>query len=195
MTHDDLRAERERLKQQVAKLLGQKSTAESDNAELHELLEKLQALTQVYDEKLTEAEAQIADLKRELFGPKADRLTPEQQEQLSKLNEDLQSEAQRQGAASEGVLEEEEEKKKHRRAVRRVRHPLPEHLETETVTIQPEVAPCPRCGNIPERIGEEVTDEIDYIPARLIRRRIVRPKHACRCGEAGANRCHRCRRG
>jgi hypothetical protein len=45
----------------------------------------------VYDEKLTEAEAQIADLKRELFGPKADRLTPEQQEQLSKLNEESPS--------------------------------------------------------------------------------------------------------
>jgi transposase len=185
MTHDDLRAERERLKERVATLLAEKS--ETDQAELHELLEKLQALTQEYDEKLTEAETQIAELKRELFGPKADRLTPEQQEQLSKLNEDLQAEAQRSGAVSEGILDDEEEqkKKKHRRTVRRVRHPLPEHLETETVTIEPELAPCPFCGKMPERIGEEVTEEIDYIPARLIRRRTVRPKHACRCGEAG----------
>ena len=33
--------------------------------------------------------------------------------------------------------------------------------------------------------GEDVTEEIDFIPARLIRRRIVRPKYACHCGEAG----------
>ena len=35
----------------------------------------------------------ISELKRELFGPKSDRLTPEQQEQLSKLNQDLAAEA------------------------------------------------------------------------------------------------------
>ncbi len=38
---------------------------------------------------------------------------------------------------------------------------------------------------MPERIGEEVSEEIDFIPAKLIRRRTVRPKYACRCGEAG----------
>jgi transposase len=30
-----------------------------------------------------------------------------------------------------------------------------------------------------------VTEEIDVIPAQLIRRRIVRPKYACRCGDSG----------
>jgi transposase len=30
-----------------------------------------------------------------------------------------------------------------------------------------------------------VTEEIDLIPAKLIRRHTVRPKYACRCGEAG----------
>jgi len=89
---------------------------------------------------------------------------------------------------SDGVLEveEEEKKKKRSRAGRlRARHPLPAHLETETVTIEPEVAPCPCCGKMPERIGEEVSEEIDLIPPKLVRRRTVRPKYACRCGEAG----------
>lgn len=187
MNHDDLRAERERLKQQGEDLLAAKPP-EQQNVELHQLIEKLQALTQEYDEKLTEAEAQIAELKRELFGPKADRLTAEQQEQLAKLNEDLQAEAQRRGAVSDGVLDEEEghpKEKKHRRTVGRVRHPLPEHLETETVTIEPELVPCPCCGKMPEWIGEEISEEIHYVPAKLIRRRTVRPKYACRCGEAG----------
>jgi len=38
---------------------------------------------------------------------------------------------------------------------------------------------------MPVRIGEEVTEEIDIIPAKLIRRRTVRPKYAYPCGDAG----------
>lgn len=190
MSHEELRAAHQRLKAQVAELLNADASKATENPDLHQLLEQLQVLTQEYDEKLTEAEAQIAELKRELFGPKSDRLTPEQQEQLSKLSQDLEAESQRPDAASDGVLgqdEEDEKKKKHRRTPcrRGARHPLPAHLETETVTIEPELAPCPCCGKMPERIGEEVTEEIDFIPAKLIRRRMVRPKYACRCGEAG----------
>jgi transposase len=182
MSHEQLRAIRERLKTQLAALL------KDSSKDVRQLLEELQALTQEYDEKLTEAEAQIAELKRELFGPKADRLTPEQQEQLSTLNQDLEAEAQRPESASDGVLEEDEkdeQKEKGDRRRRGARHPLPPHIETETITIEPELVPCLCCGRTPERIGEEVTEEIDFIPAKLIRRRIVRPKYACRCGEAG----------
>jgi len=154
------------------------------------LLEKLQALTEEYDHKVSELEAELAELKRELFGPKADRLTPEQQEQLEQLNRDLEADAQRPDAASDGVLGEDEEDHKKRKRVRTrrrrgARHPLPVHLETETVTIETELSPCHCCGRMPVRIGEEVTEEIDFIPAKLIRRRIVRPKYAYPCGEAG----------
>jgi transposase len=57
-------------------------------------------------------------------------------------------------------------------------------METETITLEPEVTTCPCCGEPLTRIGEEVTEETDFIPATLIRRRTVRPKYACRCGEA-----------
>ena len=62
---------------------------------------------------------------------------------------------------------------------------MPDHLETETVTIEPEEKVRSCCGKSLEWIGEEVSEEIDLIPAKLIRRRTVRPKYACRCGEAG----------
>ena len=185
MSHDDLRAEYKRLKLQVAQLLEQKPQLETESTEARQLLEKLQALTQEYDQKLSEAEARIAELKRELFGPKADKLTPEQEEQLKNLNKDLQEEAQRPAPVSDQVLEREDRASRRRRQCSRVRHPLPEHLETETVTIEPQEKTCPCCGKTLERIGEEISEEIDLIPAKLIRRRIVRPKYACRCGEAG----------
>jgi transposase len=187
MSRDELRAEYKRLKVQVQQLLAGKPPEGVKDSDLRQLVEKLQTLTGEYDRKVDELQAQIAELKRELFGPKSDRLTPEQQEKLSKLNEDLEAEAQSPAAASDGILEEEEGKKKKRKRTGRrgARHPLPAHLETETVTIEPQLTPCPCCGKMPEQIGEEVSEEIDLIPAKLIRRRTVRPKYACRCGEAG----------
>ena len=184
MSHDELRAAHERLKAQVAELLKAHPPKETENPDLRLLLEKMQALTEEYDHKVTELEAELAELKRELFGPKSDRLTPEQEAQLEQLNQDLGAEAQRSAAASDGVLDEDDQKKK-KRGRTTSRHPLPAHLETETVTIEPEIAPCPCCGEMPERIGEEVSEEIDLIPPKLVRRRTVRPKYACRCGEAG----------
>ncbi len=182
MSYDELQAAHQRLEAEAARLREEKDRLEKENVDLRRKLQES-------EQRLAEAETRIAELKRELFGPKSDRLTPEQQEQLSRLNQDLEAEAQRPAAASDGVLQDEEDEKKKKRSRathrRRVRHPLPTHLETETVTIEPQIAPCPCCGKMPERIGEEVSEEIDFVPAKLIRRRTVRPKYACRCGEAG----------
>jgi transposase len=187
VSHEELQAEYERLKAQADRLLQEHSSEGTESEDLRQLVMKLQALTNEYDRKVAELEAQIAELKRELFGPKSDRLTPDQQEQLLKLNQDLTEEAQRAAAVSDGILEEEEDEKKKgsRAARRRARHALPASLEMETVMIEPQIVPYPCCGKMPERIGEEVTEEIDFVPPKLVRRRTVRPKYACRCGEAG----------
>lgn len=154
--------------------------------ELLAAYERLRAENSELRQKLMEAMTRIDELVREIFGPKADRLTPEQEEQLKQVKQDLEEEAHRPGPLSdETLIEEEPPEKQGRKPARRPRHPLPEHLETETVTIEPDLAPCPCCKQMPEKIGEEVTEEIDVVPAKLIRRRIVRPKYACRCGEAG----------
>ena len=72
------------------------------------------------------------------------------------------------------------------RRKRRRRHPLPEHLERQTVVIEPEgLEPCAQCGGTPGCIGEEVTEELEYVPAKVVVRRIVRRKYACRCGCGG----------
>lgn len=164
MNYEELLAEYQRIKERAAQL-------ETENSQLRE--------------QLKEAELLIAELRRELFGPKADKLTAEQEEQLKALNQDLEDEAQRPAPVSDQVLEREDRAARRRRQRRRGRHPLPDHLETETVTIEPEETVCPCCGKPLERIGEEVSEEIDLIPAKLIRRRTVRPKYACRCGQAG----------
>jgi len=170
MSDDQLRAEYERLKTLAERL-------QAENAEL-------QKEKQEYAQRLAEAQIEIEELRRQLFGSKADRLTVEQEDQLNELNKDLRDEAQRTDSVIEEVLTEEEPQSRKCRH-RSVRHPLPMHLETETLTIEPEEKTCPCCGKRLEKIGEEVTEEVDMLPPRLIRRRIVRPKYACRCGGAG----------
>jgi len=177
MSHEELQAEYQRLRRLAAQLEAERAQLQADNSRLREQLKET-------EQRLAEAQQLIAELRRELFGPKADRLTQEQEEQLNQLNQDLQDEAERPGPVSDEVLEEEEAASGKRRR-RGVRHPLPVHLETETITIEPPGKICLCCGKPLEQIGEEVTEEIEMVPAKLIRRRIVLPKFACRCGEAG----------
>jgi len=178
MSHDELFAEYERLK----------ALAERLQAENITLQEQMKAQKVEYEQRLAEAQAQIEELRKQLFGPNAERLTPEQEEQLKQLNQDLQDEAQRPAPVSDQILQHEDRASRRRREhQQRKRRPLPEHLETETVTIEPELKICPCCGKPLQIIGEEVSEEIDLIPAKLIRRRTVRPKYACPCGEAGVN--------
>jgi transposase len=183
MSGKQLRTEYQRLAREIADALANKGT---DPPGSWQLLERLRSLTEQCVEKIAENEAQIAELKRKIFGPRADRLTPEQEAQLKNVIDDMEAEAQRAAPDSDQVLSEEPPPKTNpRKPASRRRHPLPVHLETETVTIEPELTPCSCCGKMPRRIGEEVTEEVDFIPARMIRRRIVRPKYACHCGDDG----------
>ena len=148
---------------------------------LLERVRELEAQLLETQEKLAEAQAFIAELQRQLFGAKAEKLTAEQVKQLDELSADIREQAHKPPPLVQQVLEEEQRAQRRSRP----RHTLPVALETETVTLEPENKICPGCGAEPQRIGEEVSEEFDLIPAKLIRRRTVRPKYACRCGEAG----------
>ncbi len=163
------RAEGDPVWARAAQLEAENATLREQNDQLHD--------------QLDQARAEIAELKRRLFGAKAERLTPEQEAQLKALEQDRTDQTERPGPTSDEVLAEAKAPRRPPR--RRARHGLPVQLETETVTLEPEDQICPCCGKPLRRIGEEVTAEIDLIPARLIRRRTVRPKYACSCGDAG----------
>ena len=148
---------------------------------LVERVRELEAQLRETQEKLAEAQAFLAELQRQLFGSKAEKLSAEQEKQLEQLASDIREEARKPPPLVQQVLEEEQRAQRRSRP----RHPLPVALETETVTLEPQSKICPCCGAEQQRIGEEVSEEFDLIPAKLIRRRTVRPKYACRCGQAG----------
>jgi transposase len=61
------------------------------------------------------------------------------------------------------------------------RKPLPASLPRRRVVhdVPPEQLPCPECGTVRTRIGEEVREQLEYVPASMIVIQHVRPKYAC----------------
>ena len=61
------------------------------------------------------------------------------------------------------------------------RRPLPGHLRREETVLGPGDR-CTDCGGGLKHLGEDVTEELEYVPARFIVKRFVRPRLACtRC--------------
>ena len=123
-------------------------------------------------------ESIVSELRREKFGRKSEKLDPEQ---FNLPLEDVE--------LAQGVLDAAQEKA--RRALKgqgaaesgapnRNRGHLPKHLPRVERIIEPETTMCPcGCGEM-ARIGEDVSERLDVVPAQ--RRVLVtrRPKYACR---------------
>ena len=78
--------------------------------------------------------------------------------------------------ASEALLPVSEKRASRRRSERGPR--IPEHLPVLEEIIEP--APVKACPQAWRRIGEEVSELLDFEPGRFFRRRIVRPKYVHR---------------
>ena len=116
---------------------------------------------------------EIDRLKAELFGPKSERLSIEEH-QLPLIEEVFQNP---EPAATADVIVPPDIERQPRKPVR---HPLPEHLEVVEERIEPAEILCPECGSERCVIREECSERLDLIPARLVRRRTIRPVLACR---------------
>ena len=62
------------------------------------------------------------------------------------------------------------------------RKPLPGHLPRNETTLSPGDA-CGHCGGKLKTLGDDVTEELEYVPGRFVVNRIVRPRMACTCCE------------
>jgi len=67
-------------------------------------------------------------------------------------------------------------------AVKPARQPLPAELPRQTETLQPKATACPDCGATLARLGDDVSETLELVPARFKVIRTVRPKLSCtRC--------------
>ena len=61
------------------------------------------------------------------------------------------------------------------------RPPIPDHVPRMEVELSPIADACADCGGHLRRIGEDVTEDLEYVPGRFIVNRIVRPRLTCAC--------------
>jgi len=59
------------------------------------------------------------------------------------------------------------------------RKPIPGHIPCIEVELTPGSAECGQCGGKLRRLGEDVTEELEYVPGRFVVNRIVRPRMTC----------------
>lgn len=135
---------------------------------LHELVSRLQStLSAVQVENKLLRQKLDLFLKRYFGGSKNESLDPKQLELLLAGLEALLPPA----AVSLEVAPARAKTTAHA-----VRQPLPAHLETERVVLEPqEVQQQPEGWR---KLGEEVTEELDWKPAQFIKRLYIRPKYA-----------------
>jgi transposase len=140
--------------------------------------------------KALRLEVELLRLKKLYYGPRADRLT-----QLSDVNQlllefaaDWESRAVNPGDVADVAAEEIQTIRRVRRG-RRNLAALAHLPVTRTVHDLPEdQKACPCCGTMRQKIGEETTWQIEYIPGRFERIEHVQVKYACqRCGQNAEN--------
>lgn len=123
----------------------------------------------------------IEKYRRMIFGRKSEKLTREL-EQLELRLEELETtqaadEAAEDSAEAQPPSSPQSGSKS--RASRPRRKPLPEDLPREVIMHMPEHDSCPCCGGQLRQFGEDVSEQLERIPATYKVIRHVRPKFAC----------------
>ncbi|ASG24025.1 IS66 family transposase [Nitrospirillum viridazoti] len=139
-------------------------------------------LTRLEIEKL---KMHLARLRRMQFGQSSERLA-RQIEQFELQLEDLEGDDAQAEAVTAPPDAASTPAAQEGRGVPK-RRPLPDHLPRQEVMHEPDTrtaagCTCPACGAGMSRLGEDVTEVLDYVPGRFQVLRHVRPKYACqRC--------------
>jgi transposase len=126
------------------------------------------------DNEIEHLKLVIAKLRRMMFGTKSEKVTREV-EQLELKLEELET-RQSEGAATTSTVTYAKSKP--------MRRPLPEHLPREVHTHLPDEDSCARCGGELRKLGEDVSEMLEYVPASFKVIRHIRPKMNCTKSDA-----------
>ena len=117
---------------------------------------------------------QLAGMRRHRFGASSEALD---QLQLTLEDEEVAQAVETVKTQDDAPPEPETEPKAQPK-----RKPLPDHLPRHEEVLSPGEN-CNKCGGTFKSLGEDVTEELEYVPGRFVVNRIVRPRMACACCE------------
>jgi len=140
-------------------------------------LRAAKAAVQLTSLEIEKLKFQIAKLRRMQFGRSSERIAREIAQLELRLEELETGEAEvavKVEATRHPLAQQERTKPK--------RKPLPDHLPRQEIVHEPEndgACTCADCGSRMAKLGEDVTEVLDYVPGRFQVIRHVRPKYAC----------------
>jgi transposase len=131
-----------------------------------------------------ELKAAVTALLRRYYGPRSERFDPRQLLLFGQAVDQLPLD-------EKSVAEEAGERLVTRRVKNRDQHgrqQLPEHLERIEIEHDLDDKRCPACGHHRSRIGQEISEQLEYFPASFKVLRHIRHKYACtKCDHDGYN--------
>ena len=138
------------------------------------------------DAKIESITFQLAKLKAWRFGPKTECMNAQQREIFEETFAADQASLEVQLAALQGSIPNGAPgggapQDKQRRQPKR--EALPAHLPRVEQRIEPDDTHCPtpECGQPMVRVGEDISERLDIIPAQFFVQQQIRGKWACRC--------------
>ncbi|WP_235298474.1 IS66 family transposase [Portibacter marinus] len=129
------------------------------------------------DAKIAKLEHELAEIKRLIYGYKKERFIPNTPsvEQLNLFGQSAEDAADVDSVVSN---ESSNSTKQNKKVKHPGRNPIPDHFPCEEETLHPD-------GDLADMvvIGQDVTETVDYTPASLVKKRIVRPRYISKNGE------------
>jgi len=165
----------------LALIRAQEEQFAAQDAELQRLVAELDAQRQMLSEQAGELDSRsqriehlklmVEKFRHIIFGKKSEKLVLKLEQLEFELEEDEATQAEGE-AIAERVAPSKETKPRFERK------PLPEHLRREVVTYTPQ-RDCPDCGGELRHFGDDVSEQLEYVPESFKVIRHVRPKFAC----------------
>jgi transposase len=138
--------------------------------EKHALVIEKEAVLASQHDEIERLKLFIAKLQRMQFGPSSEKLArhiDQLELQLEDLETNKSAKASPPPAKQAGATGHP------------ARKPLPADLPRETETLRPKETACPGCGGALKHLGDDVSEMLEFVPARFKVIRTVRPKLAC----------------
>jgi transposase len=162
--------------------------AELDNAlvricDLERQLEELAATSDERERAFACLKEELLILKRKLFGPRRERL-PDDPGQGHLFDVAPPSSTSAEPDADDFAKADPPKARR-----RRGRRPIPDHVSRTDVPHEvPEADQRCACGRMKTKIGEDITEQLDFVPSKIVVLRHIYPKYACSCCQDGVTR-------
>lgn len=151
-------------------------TTQSSETDLPNDVRQLKQMVLMLLGQIDDLQGQLLYLKKQMYGKKSEQYHPNQLLMFQDLYNEFQAKLE------DGQLQPSKTKRSRTNTNHHGRKTLPDNLPRDTVEIEPsdQEKTCPDCHQPKQRIGEEVTEKLDFIPASFRVQKIVRPKYACK---------------